>query len=183
MFKFIISCKSIIECDFFSKKSVLGFHFRLILSNLNSNFSNLFSHVITPISDSLERMQSIHVLIDIGAHLICELNQSKVLPIWKLHESDHLVKTGLHTLVIIRVEAKLAITIDNLFSLIFARVKDDHVTVPEGTTVAATNHDIFIVHGASNRRIPRAQNVQRYVKQLPFLKIVSLVTCILKTLN
>ena len=92
-------------------------------------------------------MAAIYRAVQLRALLVRELHEAEALPVWILDESDESVCSKRDALIVIRVKAELAVTFNNSLYDASVSVEEDHVTVPLGAIISATDRYLFSVHG------------------------------------
>ena len=92
-------------------------------------------------------MVAIYRAVQLRARLVRELHEAEALPVWILDESDKSVCSKRDALIVIRVKAELAVAFNNSLYDASVSVEEDHVTVPLGAIISATDRYLFSVHG------------------------------------
>ena len=113
--------------------------------------SDLIDHVLPPVSDPLKSLVAIYRAVQLRARLVRELHEAEALPVWILDESDKSVCSKRDALIVIRVKAELAVAFNNSFYDASVSVEEDHVTVPLGAIISATDRNLFSVHSHGYR--------------------------------
>lgn len=109
--------------------------------------SNLIDHVLPPVSDPLKGLLTIYRAIQLCALLVRELHETEALPVWILDKSDKHVCSKRDALIVIGVKAELSVAFNDSLYDACVSVEEDHVTVPLGVIISATDRYLFSVHG------------------------------------